>query len=138
MQKGTHNLRHMQLTPGITRKFRFAERSLSKKNLTINEIHLVSKYQMCTLDPGCNIHKLSHLIKYLYSKSLTRAMNLNVLIDINCGFQKIIDINHKYAFLVHHAMEFFSVLVLSFLSACTAHVENSLDKCLHVANLALL
>ena len=48
--------------------------------LTINEIHQVSKYQMCTLDPGCNIPTLSHLIKYLYSKSLTRAMSLNVLI----------------------------------------------------------
>lgn len=65
-------------------------------------------------------------------------MNLNVLIDVNCGYQKIIDINCKYEFLVHHAVEFFSVLVLSFLSACTAHVENSFDKCLHVANLALL
>ena len=93
---------------------------------------------MCTLDPGCNIPKLSHLIKYLYSKSLTRAMNLNVLIDTNCGYQKIIDINCKYVFLVHHAMEFLLVLVCSFLSACTAYVENSLDKCLHVTNLALL
>ena len=43
---------------------------------------------MCTLDPGCNIPTLSHLIKYLYSKLLTRAMSLNVLIDINCGYQK--------------------------------------------------
>ena len=32
---------------------------------------------MCTLDPGCNIPTLSHLIKYLYSKSLIRAMSLN-------------------------------------------------------------
>ena len=65
-------------------------------------------------------------------------MSLNVLIDINCGYQKMIDINCKYIFLVHHAMEFLLVLVCSFLSACTAHVENSLDKCLHVTNLALL
>ena len=43
---------------------------------------------MCTLDPGYNIPTLSHLIRYLYSKSLTRAMSLNVLIDINCGYQK--------------------------------------------------
>ena len=96
--------------------------------LTINEIHLVSKYQMCTLDLGCNIPTLSHLIKYLYSKLLTRAMSLNVLIDINC----------KYIFLVHHTMEFLSMLVCSFFSAGTAHVENSLDKCLHVTSLALL
>ena len=65
-------------------------------------------------------------------------MSLNVLIDSNWGYQKMIDINCKYIFLVHHAMEFLSVLVRSFLSARTAHVENSLDKCLHVANLALL
>ena len=63
---------------------------------------------MCTLDPGCNIPTLSHLIKYLYSKSLTRAMSLNVLIDINCGYQKMIDINCKYIFLVHHVMKFLS------------------------------
>ena len=83
---------------------------------------------MCTLDPSCNIPTLSHLIKCLYSKSLTRAMSLNVLIDINC----------KYIFLVHHTMEFLSMLVCSFFSAGTAHVENSLDKCLHVTSLALL
>ena len=65
-------------------------------------------------------------------------MSLNVLIDINRGYQKMIDINCKYIFLVHHAMEFLSVLVCSFLSACTVHVENSLDKCLHVTNLALI
>ena len=93
---------------------------------------------MCTPDPSCNIPTLSHLIKYLYCKSLTRAMSLNVLIDINCGYQKMIDINCKYIFLVHHAMKFLSVLVCSFLSACTTHVENSMDKCLHVTNLALL